>query len=166
MLFEWEITLNQQNVLIVLYTVSEYTVLNIDLLQACNIATRYCQTCTKIAFNDRNRVAKSWSTAEPWLGPLHDAYTRYSQVKCFSLWTGQVQTVGQTNYWSLFIDSNSLCMKYVSGEYKKKNSDSCIVWIVSLVCVFVCIIMGLNSDPHYYPVSLKILRSVTHLMFK
>jgi len=59
--------------------------LNIDLLQACNIATRYCQTCTKIAFNDRNRVAKSWSAAEPWLGSLHDAYTRYSQEKFVSL---------------------------------------------------------------------------------
>jgi len=71
------------------------TLLNIDLLQARNIATRYCQKCTKVAFNDRNRVAKSWSAAEPWLGSLHDAYTRYSQEKFVSLWTGQVQTVGQ-----------------------------------------------------------------------
>jgi hypothetical protein len=71
------------------------------LLQACDFATRHCEACTENTFNDRNRVAKSCSSAEPWLGSLYDAFTRYNIQECGIIWLSVLTHLGR--YFTQFI---------------------------------------------------------------
>ena len=51
--------------------------LNLKFLQARDVAKGYCQVGAKKSSDDRGRVERHWSSAEPWLGALHASQSRY-----------------------------------------------------------------------------------------